>query len=260
MALHVTPVASPSPMVPAARIGRPAAGNTTAGEPAAKVVPATRALQVTPSFDSMLESNSAAKRPAATSVTAAAKRPTAAATFTAASPVEVSANDTVATSSSAAAASGLSDFELLFGGSSYNPADPMDAAAAPSTSSASAVEAPPTAQSVFGAERMDDRPDRTQSRRLHFRVQPDLLRHRKHRPNRGANGRRHRELPKMCSPSRRATRSCSSSRTTWCKCPTARSSIPVWWRRSTPSVSRNRRSIPWIAQEVANTPTPAQTT
>lgn len=152
MALHVTPVASPSPMVPAARIGRPAAGNTTAGEPAAKVVPATRAPQVTPSFDSMLESNSAAKRPAATSVTAAAKRPTAAATFTAASPVEVSANDTVATSSSAAAASGLSDFELLFGGSSYNPADPMDAAAAPSTSSASAVEAPPTAQSVFGAD------------------------------------------------------------------------------------------------------------
>jgi hypothetical protein len=45
----------------------------------------------------------------------------------------------------------LSDFELLFGGSSYNPANPMVAPAAPSTSSANAAKAaPPTAESVFG--------------------------------------------------------------------------------------------------------------
>jgi hypothetical protein len=152
MALHVTPIASPSLIVPEVSIRRPAAGNTTARQLAAKVATATRMSQVTSSFDSLLASNSAATRPAGAIVTAAAKRPTAAATATTASAAAASAAGTAAASSSTTAASGLSDFELLFGGSSYNPADPMVAAAAPSASSASAAAAPPTAQSAFGAD------------------------------------------------------------------------------------------------------------
>jgi len=64
-----------------------------------------------------------------------------------------SANATgTAASSATASVSGLSDFELTFGGPSYNPADPLAATRDASTSTASATEAPapPTAQSVFG--------------------------------------------------------------------------------------------------------------
>jgi hypothetical protein len=49
-----------------------------------------------------------------------------------------------------ASASGLSDFELLFGGSSYNPADPVVPKTTPAASSTAAAT-PPTPQSVFGA-------------------------------------------------------------------------------------------------------------
>jgi len=149
MALHVTPVASPSLMVPEASLRR-TADNSTAGPPAAKVDTAPLAPQDASRFDSLLASGSVAKKSAAAAIATAAKRPTAAATSAAASSAAVSATGTAAASSSTAAASGLSGFDLLFGGSSYNPADPPVAAAAPSTSSANAAEAPPTAQSVFG--------------------------------------------------------------------------------------------------------------
>jgi hypothetical protein len=126
-----------------ASIRRPATVNTTA-----KVASAALAPRVPSSFDSLLASSAAATRPGAAIVAAAANRPTASATSAAASSA-VSATGSPAASSSTAGASGLSDFDLLFGGSSYNPADPM-VAAAPPASSANAVEAPPTAQSVFG--------------------------------------------------------------------------------------------------------------
>jgi len=119
------------------------------------VASAAVAPRATSSFDSLLASSAAAKRPAAAIATTVAKRPTAATNAAAASAAAASATGTGTASSSTAgasatAASGLSDFELLFGGSSYNPADPMVTAAAPSASSASAAAAPPTAQSVFG--------------------------------------------------------------------------------------------------------------
>ena len=149
MALHVTPIASHSSTAPEASVRRPAA-NTTAGQPAAKAASAAVAPRATSSFDSMLATSEAATRPGAAVIGVAARRPTATATSAAASSAAAPASGTAAASSSTAAASGLSDFELLFGGSSYNPADPMVASAAPSASSASAAAAPPTAQSVFG--------------------------------------------------------------------------------------------------------------
>jgi hypothetical protein len=103
----------------------------------------------TASFDSLLASSAATTRPGAAVISVAARRPTATETSATASSAAAPGSGTAA-SSSTTAASGLSDFELLFGGSSYNPADPMVASASPSTSSASAAPAPPTAQSVFG--------------------------------------------------------------------------------------------------------------
>jgi len=141
MALHINQVTSSLLTVPPAPTRRPAAGATSA-QPAAQGTTATTATQGNSSFLSLLASSSAAEEPAATAAAPAA------------------APGTADVSSSAANASGLSDFELLFGGANYNPADPMVAAAATSTSSASAAEAaatstaqaaaPPTAQSVFG--------------------------------------------------------------------------------------------------------------
>ena len=149
MALHVTPVAGRLLAMPETSNRRPAPAITAIGQPAAKTATVTQAPRVTSSFDSLLANSSAATRLSATTITTAGKRPVA--TSAAASSAPVSAAGTAATSSSTAAASGLSDFELLFGGSSYNPAHPMVAAATPSTSSASAAAvAPPTAQSVFG--------------------------------------------------------------------------------------------------------------
>jgi hypothetical protein len=146
MALHVTPVASSSPMGPEASIRRPAARETATGQPAAKSAPAAPAPHPTSSFNLLLAGNSAAGRPPGAVVAPGGKRTTTAAAASAGS----SATGTGAASSSTGTASGLSDFELLFGGSSYNPADPMVAAAAPPAGSSVATAAPPTAQSVFG--------------------------------------------------------------------------------------------------------------
>jgi len=189
MALHVTPVASVSLTEPAASIRRPAAGYTRAGQSAGKAATAALAPQASSSFDSLLANNSPARRPAAAIVNTVAKRTAAAAVSNAAiaaSSPKVAANGssdfkllfgggphkpvaspgaitavpsdsssaagTDATTTSTAGASGLSDFELLFGGSSYNPANPMVASATPSTSPTSTAKAlPPTAESVFGA-------------------------------------------------------------------------------------------------------------
>jgi len=149
MAFHVTTVASPSLTVPAASVRRPAAARTKAGQPAAKAATAVLTPQVPSSFDSLMASSLSAKRPAAAIVAKVGKRP--AATSTAASSAAAEPTGTATPASSTAGASGLSDFELLFGGSSYNPANPMVAPAAPSTSSANAAKAaPPTAESVFG--------------------------------------------------------------------------------------------------------------
>jgi hypothetical protein len=132
MALHVTQVASPLLAVPSA-VRRPVTG-ATSGQPAANGATATTAAQGNSNFLSMLASSSAAEDPAATAVASAA------------------ATGTAAASSPAASVSGLSDFELLFGGANYNPADPLAASSAATTNSPSAAEpaAPPTAQSVFG--------------------------------------------------------------------------------------------------------------
>ncbi|MGA2038454.1 MAG: hypothetical protein ABSH42_04190 [Bryobacteraceae bacterium] len=150
MALHVTRVASASPMLAEASIRRPAAGNPNAGQPAVKAATPTLAPQGASSFGSLLASSSAAARPEAAVATTVAKRPTPAASASSAAASDTGTTTAASSSSSTTAASGLSDFELLFGGSSYNPADPMVAAATPSTDSASAAAAPPTAQSVFG--------------------------------------------------------------------------------------------------------------
>jgi hypothetical protein len=195
MALHVAQVASPLLASLAASIRRPAAGNATAGQPASTATPAAQADS---SFQSLLTRNLPAGDPAAAVITAAGQRATATTTSVAASsaasaatgtaadsssaagasglsdfellfggssynatatpvttaavPSTSSSGDTAAASSSTASASGLSDFELTFGGSSYNPADPLAASRAASTNSVSATEAPapPTAQSVFG--------------------------------------------------------------------------------------------------------------
>jgi hypothetical protein len=137
-------------MLPETSARRLAAGKTTAGQPAAKASPAGPASHLTASFNSLLASNSAAKRPAAATPTD--KRPTAGATSAKSSGATVSTSGASGASASTTAASGLSDFELLFGGSSYNPADPIVAAAAPPASSSVAANAPPTAQSVFGPD------------------------------------------------------------------------------------------------------------
>lgn len=185
MALQVTRVACSSLTAPAASVRRPAADQTTARQPVAKAGTATLAPLVNSSFRSLLARSSATERPVAAVATAAGNRPAAATNSAAASstsgasglsdvellfggrshnpaatPVTKAASTSTssasatgtAASSSTAGASGLSDFVLTFGGPSYNPADPLAAAAAASTSSASATEAPapPTAQSVFG--------------------------------------------------------------------------------------------------------------
>jgi len=92
-------------------------------------------------------------RPAAAVVIAAGKRSTAGSSTTTA---KDGASTCTSTSTTTGSGSGLSDFELLFGGSSYNPADPMaateaaNASAAASAASAAAAATPPTAESVFG--------------------------------------------------------------------------------------------------------------
>ena len=138
MALNIDHVAS-SPLTATLVARRPA--SVAAAQAAAQGTTDTTETQGSSSFQSLLASSSAAKEPAATAAAATAATDTAAAT----------------TASSTANPNGLSDFELLFGGPNYNPADPMVASNAASTDSASAAEpaatpaAPPTAQSVFGA-------------------------------------------------------------------------------------------------------------
>jgi hypothetical protein len=189
MALHVTPVACPSLGELAAPVRRPATGGTTARQPVPQAGTATLEPQADSSFRSVLARSSVAERPVAAAATATENQsaavansatspstnrasglsevqqlfagrsysPAAATVGNAASPSTSSASATAAASSSStstASASNLSDFELTFGGPSYNPADPLAAARAASASSASAAGAavPPTAQSVFGPD------------------------------------------------------------------------------------------------------------
>ncbi|MGO9009684.1 MAG: hypothetical protein ACLQPN_06235 [Bryobacteraceae bacterium] len=153
MALHVTSIANVLPTMPAASSRRLAADSTAGGSAAAKAATADTEAQLTSSFDSLLARSAVAERPAAEIITAAGRRT--AATSAAAS-LAATATGAGAASSSTAASSGLSDFELLFGGSSYNPADPMATAeaaaeaAAASAASAAKAATPPTAQSAFG--------------------------------------------------------------------------------------------------------------
>jgi len=133
MALHIDQVAS-SLLTATLATRRPAA-SATSGQAAGQGTTATTATQGS-SFQSLLASSSTEEEPAATAAAAAAT--------------------TGADASSASSTtSGLSDFELLFGGPNYNPADPMVTAAAPASSAEAAASpiAPspaPTAQSVFG--------------------------------------------------------------------------------------------------------------
>ncbi len=157
MALHVTHVADPSQAVTEMSERRTAAGRPPAGQPVTQANPANLATRAAVSFDSLLASGASVDRPAAAVITAAGKHSTAAtATTTAKDGTSTSSTGTSA-SSTTASGSGLSDFELLFGGSSYNPADPRAAAEAANASaeasaaSAAAAATPPTAQSVFGA-------------------------------------------------------------------------------------------------------------
>jgi len=136
MTQYVTQVASPLLAEPSATIRRPVAGATT-----------TAAAQTDSSFQSLLARSSTEDESAA-AVTGADRIPSVASTAVA-----------VATATSPApGASGLSDFELLFGGANYNPADPMAASRTATANAAAAAEAtapptaPPTAQSVFGPD------------------------------------------------------------------------------------------------------------
>ena len=141
MALHVTQVVSPLLAVSPSAVRRTVAG-AISGQPGAKGATPATAAQDKSSFLSLLTRSSEAEEPAANVIAAAGERPAAtAATAT-----------STAASSSTTAASGLSDFELLFGGANYNPTDPMATAqtAAASAAAATAAAAPPTAQSAFG--------------------------------------------------------------------------------------------------------------
>ena len=178
MALHVTPVTGLSPAMRVVSVRQLAVSKITSGSQAASAA-TVRASHVTSSFGSLLAYSSAADKPSAEVITAARKRaaasPAAGSATTPAATASTdgstglsdfellfggSSYDPAATPASSADASttatgGLSDFELLFGGSSYNPADPMAAAkaaqaAAAAASSAAAGPATPTAQSVFG--------------------------------------------------------------------------------------------------------------
>jgi hypothetical protein len=153
MALQVTEVASPLLAARPATMRRPV---TASGQPASSEAVETTADQGNSSFLSLLTRSSAAEEMAAATA-AGGNRPVTATTPAAASSATGSAS-AASDASSTTGASGLSDFELLFGGANYNPADPMAAsrAASPdspdSSNSASAAQAttPPTAQSVFG--------------------------------------------------------------------------------------------------------------
>jgi len=140
--------------MPAAPVWRSAAGSTAGGSPAEKAARAAPEEEITSSFGSLLARSAVAQRPAVEITTTAGSRT--AATSAPASSATTTAAGAGTAPSSTAGSSGLSDFELLFGGSSYNPADPLATAeaaaqaAAASAASAAAAAAPPTAQSVFG--------------------------------------------------------------------------------------------------------------
>ncbi len=146
MAFHITPVASSPLLGPAVFSRRLPDAGTPARQTAAQA-PATQAPEVRSGFASWLATNSAA--PAAEVM--GGKR-TAATSAAASSPVASTTSTSAASSSSTTGSSGLSDFELLFGGANYNPTDPMATAqtAAASAAAATAAAAPPTAQSAFG--------------------------------------------------------------------------------------------------------------
>jgi len=143
MALHLTPVADRPLAVPSAP-ARPAARHAAAGQPSAQA-PETSAPREAASFDSVLARSRAATRSAAQTTTPGGRQPTSGAT----SPTTTTAPTAPGSSSSS---SSLSDFELLFGGPNYNPADPMAASRVTPPASAGTSEAPPTAESVFGQD------------------------------------------------------------------------------------------------------------
>jgi hypothetical protein len=143
MALHVTPVADRALAAPAAPVRR-TAGNQASGPPDRKATE-TAAPKDAASFDSVLAYSRAATRSAAETATPAGRPP-------ASSTASATATSTTTSSSSSSTSSGLSDFELLFGGSSYNPADPMAASRVTPTTPASTAQTPPTAESVFGPD------------------------------------------------------------------------------------------------------------
>lgn len=139
MALHVTHVATPALAIPETSSRRTALTSAIARQTATRTAPL--AARAAASFGSMLAASSSLARSAAAAGAQAAQRTPAA-----------SAASGTGTSLATASASGLSDFELLFGGSSNNPADPIVPKAAVSTGSTSGTGAatPPTPQSVFG--------------------------------------------------------------------------------------------------------------
>jgi len=150
MALHVTHVAhSPLPVAETSS-RRATAASVATGQAATKSATATLATRATASFDSLVASSASSERATAAVTTATARRSGATATSAAASSTASSGTSasSSSTSSASTATSGASDFELLFGGSSYNATNPM--IAKPIAASTPDTATVPTAQSVFG--------------------------------------------------------------------------------------------------------------
>ena len=183
MALQLNRVAYSSPTEPRPLGARFTASGTLGGRPTAQPATSAKASQADPNFRALLARSAATNRLAAPIACAAGTVAIAGAESPASSPkgasglsdvglwigrdskpvvtpvtgaVTSSTNSTSAagasTSSPTALANGLSDFELAFGGSSYNPADPLAASrnAAANSAKAALAVAPPTPQSVFG--------------------------------------------------------------------------------------------------------------
>jgi len=155
MALHVTPVAERA-FAASAAPAQPTARGRAAGQPSAKAVE-TPVPRDAASFDSVLARSRAATRSAAQTTTPAGRPPasgtTSSTTNTTPSTTSSSSSSSSASSSSATSPStGLSDFVLLFGGPNYNPADPMAASRATPTTPSAPTDTPPTAESVFGPD------------------------------------------------------------------------------------------------------------